>query len=457
MYVDANFYTTKLKKYTVAVGKEFVESTNYIMVSKIREAAKSIGIHLPNVTEESFCNEVKKSLQITESINRLFEDGNNSREREIEQLNLQIEYLTNHLKGINTSEVASNPCETNNQKPVESDKNEHYIVQEGSDFTPAEQSTQQPEIAGQAVVNYGTAIVGRDIVAGDFDNSKNKFGSTTTTRQNNPVLPNAIDEKKEEKRIPFLFITVNENEKAAFDNVFNKQGKPNYVDAAPYYCGTFGQYPAAWFHVPKQGQKRPDATILCGKVIKEVNPYAVVSVGIAFGANKNKQKIGDVLVAEYILDYESKKVRKEFTKYTESAKETGYQLGNAFIASSLEWKYPSGANENERYKVIPGAMLTGSILYDNFKEKKKLLEEFAEHEPIGGEMEAYGIYSQCRSLGISEWIIVKAICDWGYNKGNAKKEEWQKNAAASAIDLCRSVFSLIGQNGKGIFNDLIKQ
>ena len=70
-------------------------------------------------------------------------------------------------------------------------------------------------------------------------------------------------------------------------------------------------------------------------------------------------------------------------------------------------------------------------------------------------MEAYGIYAQCRLSGISEWIIIKAICDWGYNKQNSEKEKWQRIAADSAVDFCHTAFSLRGGNGKGIFDDLV--
>lgn len=65
-----------------------------------------------------------------------------------------------------------------------------------------------------------------------------------------------------------------------------------------------------------------------------------------------------------------------------------------------------------------GSVLTGSSLINNYEFRSRLLRDFADNKSIGGEMEAQGIYSISRLHGISEWIIVKAICDWGYNKNN---------------------------------------
>ena len=60
-----------------------------------------------------------------------------------------------------------------------------------------------------------------------------------------------------------------------------------------------------------------------------------------------------------------------------------------------------------------GSILTGSKLINNYEFRSQLLRDFADSKPIGGEMEAQGIYSISRFHGISEWIIIKAICDWG--------------------------------------------
>src|SRR5215216_2089223 len=42
--------------------------------------------------------------------------------------------------------------------------------------------------------------------------------------------------------------------------------------------------------------------------ISEIKPSAVIMVGIAFGVNPEKQKIGDILVAKQLLPYEPRRV-----------------------------------------------------------------------------------------------------------------------------------------------------
>ena len=99
-----------------------------------------------------------------------------------------------------------------------------------------------------------------------------------------------------------------------------------------------------------------------------------------------------------------------------------------------------------------GSILTGSKLINNYEFRSKLLRDFSEQKPIGGEMEAQGIYLISRLYGVSEWIIVKGICDWGFEKDNPNKENDQKIAANAAIDYCYHVFMR-----DGVFDHLIKK
>lgn len=57
-------------------------------------------------------------------------------------------------------------------------------------------------------------------------------------------------------------------------------------------------------------------------------------------------------------------------------------------------------------------------------------------------MEGRGAYSACRTKRLDEWIIIKAICDWGENKENPNKEADQITAAKSVVSLLKHVFSI---------------
>lgn len=247
----------------------------------------------------------------------------------------------------------------------------------------------------------------------------------------------------------FLFVTANEHEREAFEKKFVRH-QESYLLGKTYHLGKFGHYPSAYIHIYKQGVNNPESVRLVGELIRVLKPVAVVMVGIAFGADKTKQEIGDVLVSEMILPYDDIKLRKCHTEYKEIPREVGFQLLNAF-REHREWVFEL-PNAKRNPNVYIGAMLTGSCLIDNYEFRTKLLNDFVDREPIGGEMEAFGIYRETRMFKVPEWIIVKGICDWAYDKNVDKKQKDkdQSDAAHAAADYCYHVFSR-----DGVFNELV--
>ncbi len=245
----------------------------------------------------------------------------------------------------------------------------------------------------------------------------------------------------------FLFITANEHEREAFESKFVRH-ETKFIRGKAYYLGIFGLYPAAYIHVDEQGVTNPSAMPLVSLLVRELSPAAVLMVGIAFGLDEQKQKIGDVLVSDKILPYDSQKILENKTEYKEIPKEVGFQLLNAF-QDYREWVYylPNDA----RSEVYIGSILTGSRLVNSYEYREQLIHDFINYRPIGGEMEAQGIYSMCKEHGITEWIIVKGICDWGYKKHAPDKDANQKIAAHAAVDYCFYIFSR-----DGVFESLIK-
>ena len=245
----------------------------------------------------------------------------------------------------------------------------------------------------------------------------------------------------------FLFVTANEHEREAFEKKFIRQ-EIKYILGKTYYLGQFGLYPAAYIHVDEQGVTSPASMPLVSQLVHDLSPVAVVMVGIAFGVNEQKQKIGDVLVSDKILPYDSQKILENKTEYKEVPKEVGFQLLNAF-REYREWIY--NLPDSEQSMVYIGSILTGSKLVNSYKYRTQLISDFGEYKPIGGEMEAQGIYSMCKVHGVTEWIIVKGICDWGYKKNTPNKEANQIIAANAAVAYCLHVFSR-----DGVFESLIK-
>jgi nucleoside phosphorylase/tetratricopeptide (TPR) repeat protein len=161
--------------------------------------------------------------------------------------------------------------------------------------------------------------------------------------------------------------------------------------------------------------------------IVEVKPSAVIMVGIAFGVDSKKQKIGDILVAKQLQPYDLQRVgttetgeRKIILRGDKPHCST--KLLDRFHTTHLRWK---------KTKVNFGLVLSGQKLIDNIDFRDQLLE--LSEEAIGGEMEGGGLYVACNQSKV-DWILVKAICDWADGKKGRGKKQKQKIAAQNAAE-----------------------
>ncbi|MCL1913178.1 MAG: tetratricopeptide repeat protein [Eubacteriaceae bacterium] len=250
------------------------------------------------------------------------------------------------------------------------------------------------------------------------------------------------------KSKPILLVTANPNETAALleDKEFfvytsgNRSSIPE--DALYYDIGRFGHYDAVHFQLPQQGSARAESSALSLETaIRAHEPCAVILVGIAFGKDYGEegegyQRIGDVLVSSLMTDYESGKVKDGKLKPDGVIAEPGRQLFSAFQYKSATWEYRIN---RKQAKCEFGNILSGDKVVDDRAFKEKLFDLYP--RAIGGEMEGRGAYFACRRHNLNEWIIVKAICDWGDGSKSKDKQKRQRQAADSAVSLLKHVFS----------------
>jgi nucleoside phosphorylase len=113
-------------------------------------------------------------------------------------------------------------------------------------------------------------------------------------------------------------------------------------------------------------------------------PRAVVMVGIAFGKDPAKQRVGDVLVASQIISYEEQRVgaRGESRGPAAEASRTLLDRFHAVVG----WGFPRGDGTVCAFKV--GAVLSGEKLVDDAAFKAALFAQYP--HAIGGEMEGRG-------------------------------------------------------------------
>jgi nucleoside phosphorylase len=202
-----------------------------------------------------------------------------------------------------------------------------------------------------------------------------------------------------------------------------------------YYIGRMGIHNAILCMTRMGASGRDSAINVTGEFIADCNPKAVVMVGIAFGKDASKQSIGQVLVSERIIGYENARIGSEQTVPRGEQPQASPVLLNRF-SNTIGWEFyqPDG----RRCEVQIGPILSGEKLVDNACFKAQLFKSHP--SAIGGEMEGIGVASAAGRKRC-EWIVVKAICDWG---DGSKTKEHQSFAAASAASLLLYVLTQVG-------------
>ncbi len=224
-----------------------------------------------------------------------------------------------------------------------------------------------------------------------------------------------------------VLLTFNPHETAAVLRRFHPQGQPrtDTHDGITYnLLGRLGGMDIV-HSVSRQGEG--EAQNATHDAIKDWRPRAILGVGIAFGVNPAKQAIGDVLVSENLRGYELGRVNADGTITPRGDKPPASPtLLQRF--NHLDQSCRADANACTHWPTVRfGTLLSGNKLVDNIDYRTSLLE--LETEAIGGEMEAVGIQLAADRRKV-DWLIVKAICDWGDGNKNAKTKEADQRLAA---------------------------
>ncbi len=171
--------------------------------------------------------------------------------------------------------------------------------------------------------------------------------------------------------------------------------------------------------------------------ISALTPTAVIMVGIAFGVNERKQRIGDILVAQQLLLYDLQRIGTD----ANSSVSITLRDDKPHASPRLLAMFKSGALDWQGAPVTFGVVLSGDKLVDNVDYRQQLLH-FA-GEAIGGEMEGAGLYVAAQRAKV-DWILVKAICDWADGNKSRNKRKRQELAAGNAASFIIHVLKLGG-------------
>lgn len=202
-----------------------------------------------------------------------------------------------------------------------------------------------------------------------------------------------------------------------------------------YYVGSIGCTNIVLCMCSMGAVGRDSSSPVTKELIELWQLKAVIMVGIAFGKDAMKQEIGTVLVSDRVIAYESERVRKNQNEDRGDVTKAGIVLLNRF-KNTFGWDFRGPDNQKCAYQF--GAILSGEKLVDDLEFKQRLFERYP--TAIGGEMEGAGVAASAERARC-EWIVVKAICDWG---DGTKTKHHQGFAAAAAIDLVEHVLNQPG-------------
>ncbi len=208
-----------------------------------------------------------------------------------------------------------------------------------------------------------------------------------------------------------------------------------YEGELTYYVGVLGNYVVAHVQSSMGAMARDSSIMTVNAAIDKISSPVVIMVGIAFGVDDQKQNIGDVLVSESVIPYNSKRVGidKSISRGVEAP--SSKTLFNRFKSINLTWEHLLPGNV--KAKLIPTRMLSGEELIDNKEHRDQLLRSYPDSR--GGEMEGAGIFAACD--GKADWIIVKGICDFADGEKGEEKKQKQEVAIFAAISACMEVLN----------------
>jgi nucleoside phosphorylase len=239
-----------------------------------------------------------------------------------------------------------------------------------------------------------------------------------------------------------LLLTATEVESKAvlrlIKKTFNRDFERHFINEKTYYdLGPIGGARTYLVQSEMGGGGLSGSLLTVSKGIEALSPFSVVMLGIAFGVNPEKQRIGQILVAKQIVAYELQRVGSD------ADGRAGIVIrGDRPQASpKLLDRFRSGVIDWPGAKVDFGLILSGDKLIDNKAFKDELRAK--EPEAIGGEMEGGGLYAAAQSRGV-DWILVKAICDWADGEKHVNK---QRNQQKAALNAAKFTLHVIQQGG----------
>jgi len=242
-----------------------------------------------------------------------------------------------------------------------------------------------------------------------------------------------------------LLVTATDIETRSLLDQFGKIPPKHAPGSRTYYhLGTIGGARVALVQseMGSSGQAGSYATVFEG--IHTLKPRSIILLGIACGAKQECQSIGDILISRQLMIYDRLRIGTDPETHALDLRARGDRvtasprLQDRVRTGMREISYD--AWEGTAPQVSFGLILSGSMLLDN----QTLVDRLKQLEPetIGFEMEGAGLYEAATLK--TDWVIIKAISDFGDGSKDINKSINQAHAARNAA---RFVLEILVQGG----------
>lgn len=204
-------------------------------------------------------------------------------------------------------------------------------------------------------------------------------------------------------------------------------------DYQTFYIGRLGRYTVAHVECTMGSVGIAGSQNTVADALTFWAPELVIMAGIAFGADPEKQSLEDVLISEAVAAYEPGRIGLKGTVRRGSEIPAGPTILDRL-------RDERGRQSGTGIRHHAGLLLSGEKLVDDPAFKAELLADYP--TAIGGEMEGAGVASICQRRGV-EWVLVKAICDWGDGKKNKKHQAAAAGNSVAFVEMALSSDKLL--------------
>lgn len=238
-----------------------------------------------------------------------------------------------------------------------------------------------------------------------------------------------------------VFVALNE-ERRAFEALLTSTKTVHGAPTDPYVY-TEGRIKGTRVVIISPGRMgRASAASTTAEAIRSFKPQLVVVIGIAGGFKDRDVALGDIIVADQIIDYELQKVGPRKIRYRWAAYPCDRavdQIAQRLDVSDFAARIPVKRPRRGQSLIHFGGVLSGDKVVANGKILK--VPKAVWGKAIGVEMEALGVAIACHDSS-TRVAMVRAVSDFADSRKSTKfTKTWRKYSCAAAAAFAHAIIA----------------